>query len=61
METHIIRSTKHGMEVWLVWVWIPERGLTQREFLSEAKAKQVEANFRQAYQTRVQELAQKAK
>lgn len=56
METHVIRSTKHGLEVWLLWVWIPERGITQRQFWSEAKARQVEASFLQAYQQRLRQL-----
>ena len=38
METTVLKSVKHGIEVWLVWFWQPDSGLMQREFMSERKA-----------------------
>jgi len=49
METTVMRSVKHGIEVWLVWFWQPESGLMERQFMSERKANEAAMLLQMAY------------
>lgn len=38
MSVEIVRTQRHGLEVWLVWIFQPGQALIERSFLSETKA-----------------------
>jgi hypothetical protein len=56
MEATVIRSVKHGIEVWLVWFWQPDLGLIQREFMSERKANEAAMLLEIAYRNKQKQV-----
>lgn len=38
MSVEVVRTKRHGIEVWLVWIFQPGQALIERSFLSETKA-----------------------
>ena len=52
MSIEVVKSRKHGVEVWLVWILQPGQGMLERSLLSEQGAMQAKALLEQAARAR---------